>query len=232
MLREAAKIAGAVLAPLNAVGDRRGASWHDGAVTTPPGWADAYRTWCEGGWNGVTAPPPFGGMGLPILFEAACSEMWSAANMALGLCPLLTGSAIRLLEKHACADLKARYLAALVAGTTTATMNLTEPQAGSDVGALRAKAVVREDGTYAITGTKIYITYGEHDMTDNIVHLVLARLPDAPPGNRGISLFLVPKLLEDGRRNDLRCAGLEHKLGIHGSPTCTMIYGDGGGATG
>ena len=232
MLAEAAKIAGAVLAPLNAVGDRRGASWHDGAVTTPPGWADAYRTWCDGGWNGVTASSDFGGLGLPILLEAACGEMWSAANMALSLCPLLTGSAIRLLEQHASADLKARYLAALVAGTTTATMNLTEPQAGSDVGALRTKAVAREDGTYAIAGTKIYITYGEHDMTDNIVHLVLARLPDAPPGNRGISLFLVPKVLDDGRRNDVRCAGIEHKLGIHGSPTCTMIYGDAGGATG
>ena len=232
MLEEAGRMAEQVWAPLNTGGDRAGATWRDGVVTTSPGWANAYKTWCDGGWNGVTASADFGGMGLPYLFDAACAELWSASNMALGLCPLLTSSAISLLEKHASAELKARYLAKLVAGTFTATMNLTEPQAGSDVGALTTKAVARGDGTYAIAGTKIYITYGEHDMTENIVHLVLARLPGAPSGNRGISLFLVPKVLEDGRRNDVRCSAIEHKLGIHGSPTCTMIYGDDGGATG
>ncbi len=232
MLEEAARMAAGVLAPLDVIGDRHGATLRDGVVSTAPGWADAYRLWCESGWNGLSASPDEGGSGLPTLLQAACAEMWSSANMALGLCPLLTASAVALLEKHASPEIKARYLGALVAGTTTATMNLTEPQAGSDVGALRTKAHARGDGTYAVAGTKIYITYGDHDMTANIVHLVLARLPDAPAGNRGISLFLVPKVLEDGTRNDVRCAGLEHKLGIHGSPTCTMIYGDAGGAVG
>ena len=237
ILEEAGRFAGEQIAPLNEVGDRIGAKWENGEVTMPPGWRDAYRAWAEGGWNSLTADPEFGGQGLPMMLQAAALEMWNSGSMAFAIGPTLTVGAIEALEKHASDDLKTTYLPKLVSGEWMGTMNLTEPQAGSDLNALRARAERAEDGTYRIFGQKIYITYGEHDFTDNIVHLVLARLPDAPAGTRGISLFVVPKFLvnEDGSlgaRNDARCAGIEHKLGIHASPTCTMVYGDEGGAIG
>ncbi|MDQ0470611.1 acyl-CoA dehydrogenase [Labrys wisconsinensis] len=237
ILEEAGRFATDKLAPLRRVGDTAGVTFADGKVTTAPGWREAYEAWTEGGWNALAAPAELGGQGLPLLLNAACAEMWNGASLAFGLAPLLTMGAVEALTTHASETLRKTYLDKLVKGTWTGTMNLTEPQAGSDLGALRARAERREDGSYRITGTKIFITYGEHDLTDNIVHLVLARLPDAPAGTRGISLFLVPKLLvnEDGslgERNDVACAGVERKLGIHGSPTCTMTYGDKGGATG
>jgi acyl-CoA dehydrogenase len=237
VLTEAGRMAGEVIAPLNRVGDRFGATFKDGAVSTAPGWKDAYRAWCKAGWNGLASPAEWGGQGLPQVVNAACTEMWNAASMAFGVGPLLTMGAIDALNAHGSDELKRAYLEKLVTGEWTGTMQLTEPQAGSDVGALRARAARAGDGTYRITGQKIFITYGEHDLTDNIIHFVLARLPDAPPGTRGISLFLVPKFLlnadgSPGVRNDLRAHSVEHKLGIHGSPTCTMIFGDNGGATG
>jgi acyl-CoA dehydrogenase len=236
-LEEAAKLAEGVLAPLNRAGDLQGARLADGVVTTTPGWREAYKQWSEGGWNGVTANEAHGGMGLPVLLGVACTEIWTAANMAFALCPLLNFGAVEAVEAHASDELKALYLEKMVSGEWTGTMNLTEPQAGSDLNALRSRAEPVGDGSYRIFGQKIFITYGEHDLTDNIIHLVLARLPDAPPGTRGISLFLVPKFLLDadgkpGKRNDVRCAGIEHKLGVHGSPTCTMVFGDEGGAIG
>ncbi|MGE0860276.1 MAG: acyl-CoA dehydrogenase C-terminal domain-containing protein [Gammaproteobacteria bacterium] len=236
VLEEAAKLASEVLSPLNRVGDTVGCRWEDGVVTTPPGWREAYRAFCEGGWNGLAMNPEFGGQGLPKVLATAVGEMWDAANMAFGLCPLLTGGAIEAIEQHGSDALRATFLAQLISGTWTGTMNLTEPQAGSDLSAVRTRAVPNGDH-YLITGQKIFITYGEHDLTDNILHLVLARLPDAPEGTRGISLFAVPKFLVNadgslGRRNDLRCVSIEHKLGIHGSPTAVMSYGDNGGAVG
>ncbi|GAC1338423.1 MAG: acyl-CoA dehydrogenase [Beijerinckiaceae bacterium] len=236
-LEEAAKLAENVLAPLNRAGDLQGARLADGVVTTTPGWREAYKQWSEGGWNGVTASEQHGGMGLPVLLGVACTEIWTAANMAFALCPLLNFGAVEAVEAHASAELKALYLDKMVSGQWTGTMNLTEPQAGSDLSALRTRAEPVGDGSYRIKGQKIFITYGEHDLTDNIIHLVLARLPDAPPGTRGISLFLVPKFLLDadgkpGKRNDVRCAGIEHKLSVHGSPTCTVVFGDEGGAIG
>jgi acyl-CoA dehydrogenase len=237
VLAEAGRFASDVIAPLNAVGDRHGTTLQDGAVVMPPGWREAYVGWAAGGWNGLAAPAEFGGQGLPHAVNAACIEMWNAASMAFGIGPVLTMGAVEAMASHASEDLKQRYLGKLVSGKWMGTMQLTEPQAGSDVGALRTRAERAADGSYRITGSKIFITYGEHDLTDNIVHFVLARLPDAPPGNRGISLFLVPKFLPDadgspGRRNDVRCHSIEHKLGIHGSPTSTMVYGDQGGAVG
>ena len=237
ILGEAAKMAEGVLAPLHRVGDQKGATFANGAVTTAPGWPEAYRRWIEGGWMGVTAPEAHGGMGLPHLLNAGCIEAWNGANMAFALAPLLSVGAIEALVAHGDKQLRATYLDRIVSGEWAATMNLTEPQAGSDLAALRTRAERAGDGSYKITGQKIYITYGEHDLTENIIHLVLARLPDAPAGTRGISLFLVPKFLVRpdgglGARNDLRCGGIEHKMGIHGSPTCTMIFGDNGGATG
>ncbi|MCJ2007576.1 acyl-CoA dehydrogenase [Methylobacterium sp. J-092] len=232
ILTEAGRLAADVLAPLNRIGDRHGATLADGVVTTAPGFADAYRTFVAGGWNGLTADPDHGGQGLPQVLDAACTEMWNGANLAFGLCPLLTAGGIEALAAHGSEDLKARYLGKLVSGEWTATMNLTEPQAGSDLAAIRTRAEPAGDGSYRIVGSKIYITYGAHDMAENIVHLVLARLKDAPAGTRGISLFLVPKVLPDGSENDLRCSGLEHKLGIHASPTCSMAFGDNGGAVG
>jgi acyl-CoA dehydrogenase len=232
ILEEAGRFANDAIAPLNRVGDAHGTPLKDGAVTMPPGWKETYRAWSEAGWNSLTGPTEYGGQGLPVLLNSACVEMWNSSCMAFGLGPLLTMGGIEALAAHGSEELKERYLPKVISGEWTATMNLTEPQAGSDLSALRARAVRAGDGTYRITGQKIYITYGEHDLTDNIVHLVLARLPDAPPGTRGISLFLVPKVLPDGTRNDLRCHSVEHKLGIHASPTCTMIYGDNGGATG
>ncbi|WP_407159387.1 acyl-CoA dehydrogenase [Bradyrhizobium sp. STM 3557] len=237
VLDEAGKIASDVLAPLNRIGDQNGVKLADSKVTTAPGWPEAYRRWIEGGWNAVSGPEAFGGQGLPLAINAACTEIWSAANMAFGLCPLLTLSAIEALDAHGSDELKRIYLAKLISGEWTGTMQLTEPQAGSDVGALRTRAERAGDGSYRIKGSKIFITYGDHDMTDNIVHFVLARLPDAPPGTKGISLFLIPKFLvnEDGSlgaRNDIYPSGVEHKLGIHASPTCTMTMGDHGGAIG
>jgi acyl-CoA dehydrogenase len=232
ILEEAAKFARERLAPLNWPGDRAGARLADGVVTTAPGWQEAYRDWAASGWLALAAQERFGGQGLPMLLNAACTEIWNAANMAFALNPLLTMGAIEALTAHGSQDLQDRYLGKLVSGEWTGTMNLTEPQAGSDLAALRARAEPVGDGTYRISGQKIYITYGEHDLTDNICHLVLARLPDAPAGTRGISLFLVPKFMPDGARNDVRCSGIEHKLGIHASPTCTMVFGDAGGALG
>ncbi|MGE7416853.1 acyl-CoA dehydrogenase [Methylobacterium tarhaniae] len=229
ILEEAGRFANDVVAPLNKVGDRHGTPLKDGVVTMPPGYREAYRAWTEGGWNALPGPVEYGGQGLPILLNAACIEMWNSAAMAFGLGPLLTAGGVEALSRHGSEELRARYLEKLVSGEWTATMNLTEPQAGSDLSVMRTRAEPAGDGSYRISGEKIYITWGEHDLTDNIVHLVLARLPDAPAGTRGISLFLVPKVLPDGTRNALRCAGIEHKLGIHGSPTCTMVYD---GATG
>ena len=232
ILSEAGRFASEEIAPLAKAGDEKGAILKDGKVTTPPGWKDLYRRWIEGGWNGLTGPGEYGGQDLPMMLAVATLEMWNSGAMAFALGPTLTMGAVEALEKHATDELKATYLEKLVTGEWMGTMNLTEPQAGSDLAALRTRAERAGDGTYRIFGQKIFITYGEHDFTDNIVHLVLARLPDAPAGTRGISLFLVPKFLVNqdgslGRRNDAFCASIEHKLGIHGSPTCTMIYGDG-----
>ncbi|KAB2698301.1 acyl-CoA dehydrogenase [Ochrobactrum sp. Kaboul] len=232
ILEEAGRFAAERVEPLRISGDRNGATVKDGVVTTAPGWKDLYRDWIAGGWNSLTGTPDYGGQGLPTMMSVAVSEMWNSGTLAFAIAPTLTMGAVEALEKHASKELKDIYLEKLISGEWMGTMNLTEPQAGSDLGALRSRAERSNDGTYRIFGQKIFITYGEHDLTDNIVHLVLARLPDAPAGTKGISLFLVPKFLvnEDGslgRRNDLFCSGLEHKLGIHASPTCTMIYGDG-----
>ncbi|QTN98298.1 acyl-CoA dehydrogenase [Brucella sp. 458] len=232
ILEEAGKFAADRIEPLRITGDKNGATVKDGVVTTAPGWKELYRDWIAGGWNSLTGTPEYGGQGLPTMMSVAVSEMWNSGTLAFAIAPTLTMGAVEALEKHASRELKDIYLEKLISGEWMGTMNLTEPQAGSDLGALRTRAERRDDGTYRIFGQKIFITYGEHDLTDNIVHLVLARLPDAPAGTKGISLFLVPKFLvnEDGslgRRNDLFCSGLEHKMGIHASPTCTMIYGDG-----
>ncbi|WP_099865606.1 acyl-CoA dehydrogenase [Pararhizobium haloflavum] len=232
ILQEAGRFASDEMAPLAEAGDRHGTPLADGVVTMPPGWKQLYADWIAGGWNALGGPEAFGGQDLPTMLSVATAEMWNASNMAFGLGPLLTMGAIEAIDKHGDDALKARYLEKLVSGEWMGTMNLTEPQAGSDLNALKTRAEPRGDGAYRIFGQKIYITYGEHDLTDNIVHLVLARLPDAPAGTRGISLFAVPKFLvgDDGAlgaRNDVFCSGVEHKLGIHGSPTCTMIYGDG-----
>jgi acyl-CoA dehydrogenase len=232
IVAEAGRFAAEEIAPLARIGDQQGARLEDGEVRTPSGWPELYRKWCEGGWNALAAPAEWGGQGLPMMLSVAALEMWNSAAMAFALGPTLTIGAVEALEKHASEELKNTYLEKLVSGEWMSTMNLTEPQAGSDLGALRTRAERAEDGTYRIFGQKIFITFGEHDFTDNIVHLVLARLPDAPAGTKGISLFLVPKFLVNadgslGRRNDVFCASIEHKLGLHASPTCTMIYGDG-----
>ena len=237
VMEEGAKLAADVLAPLNRPGDAEGAKLKNDGVSVPSGFADAYRKWVEGGWGSLAATPEFGGQGLPVALSVAMQEMWNAACMSFGLCPILSQGSIEALTAHGTDEQKQLYLAKLISGEWTGTMNLTEPQAGSDLNALKAKAIPQGDGTYRITGTKIFITYGDHDMAENIVHLVLARLPDAPAGTRGISLFLVPKFLVNadgtlGARNDAYCIGLEEKLGIHGSPTCVMSYGENGGAVG
>ncbi|BDA83073.1 acyl-CoA dehydrogenase [Aureimonas sp. SA4125] len=237
ILTEAGRFATDEIAPLSARGDTQGASVREGVVTTPEGWRDLYANWIDGGWNALTGPVDFGGQGLPVALSAAVFEIWNGASMAFALGPMLTVGAVEAIAAHGSDAMKRIYLEKLVSGAWMGTMNLTEPQAGSDLSALATRAERRDDGSYRIFGTKIYITYGEHDFTDNIVHLVLARLPDAPAGVKGISLFLVPKFLVGpdgslGLRNDVKCHALEHKLGIHGSPTCTMIYGDGTGETG
>ena len=235
ILDEAGRFAGDVIAPLNAIGDRHGTPFKDGRVIMPPGWKEAYTAWAAAGWNGLAAPKAFGGQGLPQALNMACVEMWNSASAAFGVGPILTMAGIDALAAHGSDELKRVYLAKLVSGEWMGTMQLTEPQAGSDVGALRTRAERAPDGSYRLFGQKIFITYGEHELTDNIIHLVLARLPDAPPGTRGISLFVVPKFLVNadgslGARNDVRVHSIEHKMGIHASPTCTMIFGDAGGA--
>jgi alkylation response protein AidB-like acyl-CoA dehydrogenase len=236
VLDEAAKLAGNGLAPLNRDGDKVGATLENGVVRTAPGFTGIYKEFVEGGWNSLPFDPEFGGQGMPWLLAASVQEMWQAANMGFGLVLLLNQGAIDAIHHHGSEAQKAAYLPKMISGEWTGTMNLTEPQAGSDLGQLRSRAVKSGDH-YLVTGQKIFITYGEHDLTENIVHLVLARTPDAPPGVRGISLFIVPKFLPDadgkpGKRNDLRCMSLEHKLGIHASPTCVMSFGDDGGAVG
>ncbi len=237
IVEEAGKFAQERLAPLNRIGDLQGSRCENGVVTTPVGFPDAYRHWAGAGWAGVTAPTQMGGMGLPFSVNAACSELWAGACMGFALCPLLSEGAIHALHAYGAAELQAAYLPKLISGEWTGTMNLTEPQSGSDLGGIKTRAERVGDGTYRIKGQKIFITYGEHDLADNIIHLVLARLHGAPAGTRGLSLFLVPKFLlkadgSPGVRNDLRCASVEHKLGIHASPTCVMIYGDNEGASG
>jgi len=233
IVAEAARFAEAELLPLNRVGDRTHAQFANGIVTTPPGWPDAYRRWTEAGWNGVGSPVECGGQALPAVVQMALNEIWNAANPAFAVGPMLSPGAVQALVAHADDRLKQTYLPNIVSGTWAVTMNLTEPQAGSDLGALKTRAEPAADGSYRIFGQKIFITYGDHDLTENIIHLVLARLPDAPAGTYGISLFLVPKMLADGSRNDIAVAGIEDKLGLHGSPTCTMVFGEAGrGATG
>ena len=229
VLEAAGQFSEGVLAPLNRIGDQKGSNWADGAVTAAPGFADAYRQFAEGGWTGLSAPAHAGGQQLPKALELAAYEMVHAANMAFGLCPMLSLAAIEALEAHGTPSQKDLYLSRLVSGEWTGAMVLTEPQAGSALGALTATATPNGDGTYALNGQKIFITWGDHDCTDNIVHMVLARLPDAPPGPKGISLFLASKFLAApdgtlGERNAFRAVGVEHKLGIHASPTCVMSY--------
>lgn len=237
IIQEAGNFGAEVLAPLNAIGDRIGSKLIDGKVATPPGFAEAYQAFVAGGWSTLPCAEAYGGQGLPEIAATPVGEIWNAANVSFGLCPLLTQGAIHAIEAGGSEALKAKYLPKMVAGDWTGTMNLTEPHAGSDLSPLSTRAVPQGDGTYRITGTKIFITWGEHEMAENIIHLVLARLPDAPPGTRGISLFLVPKFLvgDDGalgERNDVICAGIEHKLGIMASPTCVMKFGENGGAVG
>jgi acyl-CoA dehydrogenase len=238
ILDEAGKFAAGILAPINRTGDQQGATLQeDGSVKTADGWQQAYERFREGGWQGISASPDHGGMGLPMIVGAAVSEMWQSANMAFALCPMLTAGAIELLTHHGDSGQQALYLSRMISGEWTGTMNLTEPQAGSDLSQVKTRAEPAPDGTWRITGQKIFITYGDHDLTENIVHLVLARTPNAPEGVKGISLFVVPKFLVDdagniGERNDVTCMSLEHKLGIHASPTCVLSFGEKNGATG
>ena len=237
ILTEATRFAAEAIAPLNAVADRNGPHLAEGVVTTSPGWKALYTDWRTSGWNALSAPEAWGGQELPGVVQAACREIWNSASMSFGIGPTLTEGAIEALISHAPEALQTLYLPRLVSGEWMGTMNLTEPQSGSDLSGIRTRAEPAGDGSYRVFGQKIFITYGEHDLTENIVHLVLARLPGAPEGTRGISLFLVPKFLVNpdgslGERNDLVCVGLEHKLGLHGSPTCTMAFGEAGGAIG
>jgi len=236
ILEESARFTGEVLAPLNTIGDQQGSSWSEDGVTTPEGWKEAYQQFVEAGWGALAFPTQYGGQGLPMCVSSAVQEMWHSANMAFGLCPLLTQGAVDAIHHHASDEMKQRYLPKMVEGVWSGTMNLTEPQAGTDLASIRTSAEPSGDH-FLIKGQKIFITYGDQDLTDNIIHLVLARLPDAPAGVKGISLFVVPKFLvnEDGslgERNDVRCISIEHKLGIHASPTCVMSYGDNDGAIG
>jgi alkylation response protein AidB-like acyl-CoA dehydrogenase len=228
----AGAFAAGAFAPLNRIGDEVGARWSADGVTLPDGFRAAYRAYVEGGWGTLSGPPEFGGQGLPLSLASVVMEDLGSANMGFSLVMMLTPAAVEALKHHGTPDQQKTWLPKLVTGEWTGTMNLTEPQAGSDVGALKTRAEPAGDGSWRLSGTKIFITYGEHDLADNIVHLVLARTPGAPAGTKGISLFIVPKVLPDGTRNDLRCVSIEHKLGIHASPTCVMSYGDEGGATG
>ena len=237
ILEECARFNEEVIAPLNKVGDEQHPRWDNGEVTTSPGYLEAYKQFASGGWQGIQHPERFGGAGLPKLVATPCIEMLNSANLAFALCPLLTDGAIEALLTAGSDQLQEQYISRLVSGEWTGTMNLTEPQAGSDLSQVRAKAEPQPDGTYRVSGQKIYITFGEHDMADNIAHLVLARVPGAPEGIKGISLFVVPKHLlndngEPGKRNDVWCASIEHKLGIHGSPTAVLLYGDDKGEVG
>ena len=232
VLEECARFNEEVVAPLNWEGDRNPSSFHDGEVRTTPGFKQAFKQFADGGWQGLQHPEAFGGQGLPKLIHAACGEMVQSANMSFALCPLLTDGAIEALLTAGSPQQQQTYIPPMIEGRWTGTMNLTEPQAGSDLSLVRTRAEPQPDGTYRLFGTKIYITYGEHDMADNIVHLVLARVAGAPEGVKGISLFICPKILEDGTRNDVRCVSIEHKLGIKASPTAVLQYGDAGGAVG
>ena len=237
VLEECARFNQDVLAPLNWEGDKTPSFWKDGVVTTTPGFKQAYQQYAQGGWQGLQHPTDMGGQGLPKTIGAACGEILNSANMSFALCPLLTDGAIEALLTAGSDELKAIYLHKLVSGEWTGTMNLTEPQAGSDLSMVRSRAEPQADGTYKVFGTKIYITYGEHDMADNIIHLVLARVSGAPEGVKGISLFVVPKVLVNkngslGARNDVHCVSIEHKMGIKASPTAVLQYGDNGGAVG
>jgi alkylation response protein AidB-like acyl-CoA dehydrogenase len=238
VIEEAGRFMAEVIAPLNAVGDKQGSRRNDdGTVTTPDGFDKAYRRYVEAGWPGVTFDEAYGGGGFPQLVGTAMQELVTSASLAFSLCPLLTFGAIDMLDHHGSEAQKEQFLPKMVSGEWAGTMNLTEPHAGSDVGALTSKAAPQDDGTYRISGTKIFITYGEHSLTENIIHMVLARTPDAPPGTKGISCFIVPKYLVNddgslGERNDISCVSLEHKLGIHASPTCVLSFGDNDGAVG
>ncbi|GAD22211.1 acyl-CoA dehydrogenase domain-containing protein [Acidovorax sp. MR-S7] len=237
VLEECARFNEGVVAPLNVEGDRNPSWFKDGAVTTTPGFKEAFRQFAEGGWQGLQHPADFGGQGLPKTIGAACGEMLNSANLSFALCPLLTDGAIEALLTAGSDELKATYLEKLISGQWTGTMNLTEPQAGSDLALVRSRAEPQPDGTYKVFGTKIFITYGEHDMAENIVHLVLARVSGAPEGVKGISLFVVPKFMVNqdgslGARNDVHCVSIEHKMGIKASPTAVLQYGDNGGAVG
>jgi 3-(methylthio)propanoyl-CoA dehydrogenase len=232
VLEEAAKFSENVLAPLNREGDLKPSSWKDGVVSSTPGFRQAFRQFAEGGWQGLQHPVEFGGQGLPKTIAAACIEMINSANLSFALCPLLTDGAIEALLTAGSPEQQQRYIPKMVAGDWTGTMNLTEPQAGSDLAMVRSRAEPQPDGSYLLFGTKIFITWGEHDMAENIVHLVLARVSGAPEGVKGISLFVCPKWLPDGRRNDVHCVSIEHKLGIKASPTAVLQYGDHGGAVG
>ena len=236
VLEEAGKFAAGVLDPLNHPGDKVGARLENNIVTSAPGFKEAFRQFAEGGWTGLNCDPQYGGQGLPHIISAQTSEMWNSANMAFCLCPMLTAGVVAALMRHGSDQQKDMYLPNLVSGKWTGTMNLTEPQAGSDLSAVRTRAVPEGDH-FKLYGTKIFITWGEHDAAENIIHMVLARTPDAPEGVKGISLFVVPKFLVNkdgslGKRNDVKCVSIEHKLGIHGSPTCVMAYGDTDGAIG
>jgi 3-(methylthio)propanoyl-CoA dehydrogenase len=237
VLEEAAKFASGVLSPLNQIGDVQGARWEDGRVLTADGWKQAYARFVADGWGALSCPAQFGGQNLPRVLSALVEEMWNGANVAFALCPMLTRGTVEAIELRGAEGLKATYLAKLVSGEWTGTMNLTEPQAGSDLSAVRTRALPDGGGRYRIEGQKIFITYGDHDLTDNVVHLVLGRIAGAPDGVRGISLFVVPKFLVNddgstGARNDVHCVSIENKLGIHGSPTCVLAYGQNGGALG
>lgn len=232
ILEEAGKLAATIIAPLNETADRQGAVWTKDGVKTADGFREAYAQYQQGGWNAVPFDPEFGGQGLPWVVSFPVQEMWQSANMSFGLCPLLNQGAVEAIRHHGTPEMQAYYLPKLISGEWAGTMNLTESQAGSDLSLIRTKAERHTDGTYRLFGQKIFITYGDHDMTDNIIHLVLARVPDAPDGVKGLSLFIVPKFLPDGTRNDVTCVSIEHKLGIHASPTCTMQFGDAGGAIG
>src|SRR6202166_4123992 len=234
---EAAKFANTVLSPLNRSGDLEGARWQEGQVLTAAGWRQAYTRFVADGWNSLSCPTEFGGQNLPRVLSALIEEMWNGANVAFALCPMLTRGTVDAIELRGADSLKDTYLSKLVSGEWTGTINLTEPQAASDLSAVRTRAVPTGDGRYRLEGQKIFITYGDHDLTDNVVHLVLGRVAGAPEGVRGISLFVVPKFLVNddgspGAHNDVHCVSIEHKLGIHASPTCVLAYGQNGGALG